>query len=200
MINIVKENENAEIGFPTLDRYKEVYQLLLSNYLLEYIDNTERRFIELQIEHYKTYCDEFLNNPKYCFNKWQLERFNTSRFLLIEYLELKQKGFVNYYENLSDLKLPINENASKLFEWFVEYYRPDQKKSVKFINILHYFKNDANKEIYTFDLTQLEYKEMIKKKFDINITKFAKSEQYLEVEKPILKSKERNFIKSRGEN
>ncbi|MDR6845942.1 hypothetical protein [Flavobacterium granuli] len=96
MDNIVKANANAEIDFPTLDRYKEIYSLLLSNYLGEYKSNTEKRFIELQIEHYKTYSDEFLNNSEYTFNKYQLERFFTDRLILIEYLEHKLKDFPQY--------------------------------------------------------------------------------------------------------
>ena len=84
MVNIVKTNANSEIGFTTLERYKETYPSSLSRYLNENKDNTEKRFIELQIEHYKTYCDEFINDPKNTFNKYAMERFYTSRLLVIE--------------------------------------------------------------------------------------------------------------------
>lgn len=200
MVNVVTKNANFEILFPTLDVYKEKYSLMLKYYLFEYKDNTEKRFIELQIEHYKTYCDETLNNPNNTFNKWNLEKFYTSRLLVIEYLELKLKEFKHYNNDLSDLKLPINKEARELFEWLVEYYRPNQKKSIKFINILYYLKNDVDKDIYTFSLIQEDYTAMILKKFEIEIKKYDKSAKYKENEKPILNKIEREFRNSRGKN
>ncbi|EKT3972895.1 hypothetical protein SL054_001283 [Flavobacterium psychrophilum] len=198
MINIVKENENAEIGFPTLDRYKEVYPLVLSNYLREYKDNTEKRFIELQIEHYKTYCDDFLNNPKYSFNKFNLERFYTSRLLVIEYLELKLKAFENYYEKDGDVNLSMNLEAKELFKWLIDSYRINQRKSIKFINIYYFLKEDDNKSIYVFDINHEEYKLLIDELYGIKISKMSKTDKYLNTDIHILRSKEMEFRKKRS--
>jgi len=197
MINIVKENENAEIDFPTLDRYKEVYPLVLSNYLREYKDNTEKRFIELQIEHYKTYCDDFLNNPKYSFNKWNLEKFYTSRLLVIEYLELKLKELKLYNANSTEFNLPINKDADDLFYFLAKNYRSQKNTIIKFVNILQYLKYDADKSKYIFNMKQSEYQKRIKEEFNLEIKKFSKSEKYFEVERPILEDKESLFADSR---
>ncbi len=195
MINIVNENGNAEIDFPTLDRYKEVYQLLLSNYLSEYKDNTEKRFIELQIEHYKTYCDEFLNNPNHRFNKWHLERFNTSRFLVIEHLELKLKSFDTYYVGEAVEYFSMNFEAKKLFHWLIDSYRVDDTRKIKFVNIYYFLLNDVDKSIYAFDLTHDEYRILTESLYKIKIKKISESEKYRNTDIHILRSKEAEFKK-----
>jgi hypothetical protein len=86
-----------------------------------------------------------------------------------------------------------NEKANELFDFLIQYYRPDEKTSVKFVNILHYLKNDANKELYIFNIKQLDFKEIIKTNFKIEIKKFAKSERYHDDEKSILNTLESSF-------
>ncbi|WP_395049150.1 hypothetical protein [Flavobacterium sp.] len=93
---------------------------------------------------------------------------------------------------------PTNDAANELFEYFIQYYRPEDKSSIKFINILHYLKNDANKDLYIFKVKQAEFKKIIQAKIGIEIKKFAKSERYFEAEKPILNSLERSFKKDKG--
>lgn len=195
MINIVKENENAEINYPTLERYKEIYPKILSNYLREYKDNTEKRFIELQIEHYKTYCDEFLNNPNHRFNKWHLERFYTSRLLVIEYLELKLKSFDNYYVGEAVDYFSMNLEAKKLFHRLVDSYRVDDKRKIKFVNIYYFLLDDVDKSIYAFDLTHDEFRILIESLYKIKIGKISKTEKYLKTDIHILRSKEAEFRK-----
>jgi hypothetical protein len=91
-----------------------------------------------------------------------------------------------------------NEKANELFDYLIQYYRPEEKTSVKFINILHYLKNDANKQLYIFNLKQPEFKEIIKTKFKIEIKKFAKSERYHDDEKSILNTLESSFRNKKG--
>ncbi|HHT9078524.1 TPA: hypothetical protein ACT5CJ_001295 [Flavobacterium psychrophilum] len=99
-------------------------------------------------------------------------------------------------ENLY-LGQPTNENANKLFDYLIEYYRPAETTVVKYVNILHYLKNDAEKKHFIFTLKQDAYKIIVKQKTGIEIKKFAKSEQYNEVEKPILYSLENSFLKNK---
>jgi hypothetical protein len=117
----------------------------------------------------------------------------------IYHLEKEEEGLSNASaEENNYLGQPTNDKASELFEYLVQYYRPDDKSSIKFINILHYLKNDANKDLYIFKVKQLEFKKIIRAKIGIEIKKFAKSERYIEVEKPILNSLERGFQKNKG--
>lgn len=88
-MNIVRNNENSEITFPTLAVYKEKYLKLLNNYLREYEDNNEKTFVELQIEHWKNYGNEFLNKEGHTFNKYKIEKLRASRQLITEFLENK---------------------------------------------------------------------------------------------------------------
>jgi hypothetical protein len=91
-----------------------------------------------------------------------------------------------------------NEKANELFDFLIQYYRPDEKTSVKFVNILHYLKNDANKDLYIFNIKQPEFKEIIQTKFKIEIKKFAKSERYHDDEKSILNTLEGSFRNKKG--
>lgn len=86
-----------------------------------------------------------------------------------------------------------NKKANELFDFLIQYYRPDEKTSVKFVNLLHFLKNDTNKELYIFNIKQLDFKEIIKTKFKIEIKKFAKSERYHDDEKSILNTLESSF-------
>jgi hypothetical protein len=93
---------------------------------------------------------------------------------------------------------PTNDAANELFDYLIQYYRPEDNSSIKFINILHYLKNDANKDLYIFKVKQSEFKKIIQAKMGIEIKKFAKSERYIEAEKPILSALERSFQKNKG--
>ena len=100
-------------------------------------------------------------------------------------------------KNTTDVFLgkSTNERAIGLFDYLIENYRENETTSVKYVNILHYLKNDTNKELYIFKISQKDYKEKIKLIANIEIKKFAKSEQYFEVERLILDSFERRFAK-----
>lgn len=76
-----------------------------------------------------------------------------------------------------------------------KYYRPNEKTVIKYVNILYYLKNDANKDLYIFNIKQNDFKQMVNSKVGIEIKKFEKSERYYEVEKPILNSLEISFRK-----
>jgi hypothetical protein len=100
-------------------------------------------------------------------------------------------------KNTTDVFLgkSTNERAIELFDYLIENYRENETTIVKYVNILHYLKNDTNKELYIFKISQKDYKEKIKLIANIEIKKFAKSEQYFEVERLILDSLERRFAK-----
>lgn len=112
-------------------------------------------------------------------------------------LENDDKGLgIQLKTEINYLGQPINDKASELFEFLIQYYRPDEISSVKYINILHYLKKDANKELYIFKVNQKKFKKMIIENVGIEIKKFAKSERYSEDEKPLLNSLERSFRKN----
>jgi hypothetical protein len=104
----------------------------------------------------------------------------------------------NAFTSGNYLGQPTNEKANELFDFLIQYYRPDEKTSVKFVNILHYLKNDANKDLYIFNIKQPEFKEIIQTKFKIEIKKFAKSERYHDDEKSILNTLEGSFRNKKG--
>jgi len=91
---------------------------------------------------------------------------------------------------------PTNENANKFFEFLCEYYRPEDKTQVKYVNILYYLKNDAEKKHFIYKVKQKDYKKLIESK-GITISKFDKSTNYLEVEKPIFYTLENTFLKNK---
>lgn len=93
----------------------------------------------------------------------------------------------------SYLGQPTNDKANDLFEFLIQFYRPDEKTSVKYVNILHYLKKDSRKELYVFKVKQEDYKKIIKEKEGVLISKFQKSEKYNEEEKHILNTLETTF-------
>ena len=116
-MNIVRNNENSEIIFPTLAVYKEKYLKLLNNYLREYEDNNEKTFVELQIEHWKNYGNEFLNKEGHTFNKYKIEKLKASRQLITEYLENKLQ---NLNSKTKELEAKSNTKKDKTKEyWFI---------------------------------------------------------------------------------
>lgn len=116
-MNIVRENENSEIAFPPLAIYKDKYSKILSNYLKEYEDNNEKTFVELQIEHWKNYGNEFLNKEGHTFNKYKIEKLRASRQLITEYLENKLQ---NLNSKTKELEAKSNTKKDKTKEyWFI---------------------------------------------------------------------------------
>lgn len=110
-MSIGKQNINAKIDFPDLDRFIKIYPKLLSKYKKEHIDNSEKRFIELSIEHYKTYGDEYINKEDLIFHKFAIEKLYTSRLAIVEYLEEKLKSFPSYKTSSNN---NINNNNMNL--------------------------------------------------------------------------------------
>ena len=100
-------------------------------------------------------------------------------------------------EAMEDVYLgqPTNDKANKLFDYLIDNYRRNETTSVKYVNVLHYLKNDVPKDLYIFNLKQVDYKEMIQKKCNIEIKKFAKSERYDDVEKHILNKLLSGFLR-----
>jgi len=64
----------------------------------------------------------------------------------------------------------------------------------KYVNILYYLTNDAEKKHFIYKVKQKDYKKLIEIK-GIKISKFDKSANYLAVEKPIFYSLENTFLK-----
>lgn len=131
-----------------------------------------------------------LKNLKFLIeNSIEQSRVNTeNKDLLAIGPEAPKNGYLGY---------PTNENANRLFDYLIEYYRPGEKTSVKYVNILHYLKKDAKKDLYIFNVKQLDFKQLIISKIGIEIKKFEISEQYSEVEKHILNSLETSFRKKK---
>ena len=120
-------------------------------------------------------------------------------------IKLVEDCFKSYKNNISNndsslsenpyLGTPTNDKATDFFEFLCEHYRPDGKTQVKFVNILHFLKNHADKNHFIFNVKQKDYNKLIEKK-EIIISKFSKSEKYEEEEKPILHSLENTFLKN----
>jgi len=133
---------------------------------------------------------EFIDKPTVClFVNWYNETIKT---LKNETTDLKD---ISTTEN-NYLGQPTNENANLFFEFLCEHYRPEDKTQVKYVNILYYLKNDAEKKHFIYKVKQKDYKKLIESK-GIKISKFDKSANYLEVEKPIFYKLENTFLKNK---
>jgi len=86
-----------------------------------------------------------------------------------------------------------NKKADALFNYLCNNYKKNDNTQVKYINILYYLKNDTNKKEYIFELKQKDYKTLIEKEQGVKISKFAKSETYIDVQKQILNKLEESF-------
>ena len=95
------------------------------------------------------------------------------------------------------LEQPTNKKANEFFDFLIEYYRPEDKTQIKYVNILHYLKNDADKKHFIFKVKQADYKVLVEKKTGIKISKFDKSVKYPEEEKPIFHTLENTFLKTK---
>jgi hypothetical protein len=98
-------------------------------------------------------------------------------------------------ENIN-LGMPSNDIAISFFYFLINNYKPNENSKVKFVNILHYLKNDADKKHFIFNLKQEDFNDLLISTNGIKIKKFQKSERYEEVEKPILRSLESAFLRS----
>ena len=133
---------------------------------------------------------EFIDKPTVClFVNWYNETIKT---LKNETTDLKD---ISTTEN-NYLGQPTNENANLFFEFLCEHYRPEDKTQVKYVNILYYLKNDAEKKHFIYKVKQKDYKKLIESK-GIKISKFEKSANYEEVEKPIFYTLEKTFLKNK---
>lgn len=92
---------------------------------------------------------------------------------------------------------PTNQKANEFFDFLIDYYRQEEITQVKFVNILFYLKNDADKSHFIFKVKQNEYLKIIKEKIGITISKFEKSAKYEEEEKPIFHKLENTFLRNK---
>jgi hypothetical protein len=175
-----------------IEAVKEISRLLMVNSRLLSMFYEENKFEEFEV---RDYVNSTLDASP-IFRKHH--RLSYPDYYMYN-LEKGEEGLSNarVAEN-NYLGQPTNDAANELFEYFIQYYRPEEKSSIKFINILHYLKNDANKDLYIFKVEQSDFKKIIQAKIGIEIRKFAKSERYIEVEKPILNSLERSFHKNKS--
>lgn len=200
--NNLIENKTFFFGC-ILEIYKLNYDARLKSYFDNYYDCKEKDFIKRELDLIYLHSDDvtivrqdlgemfyisYVNDIKL------LRQIQFSNDAIIEFLndKLNITATPGEPENIY-LGQPINEPANKLFDFLIEYYRPNEKTSVKYVNILQYLKYDANKDFYIFNIKQKDFKQMIKSKVGIEILKFQISEQYKEVEKPILNSLETTF-------
>ncbi|WP_152556914.1 hypothetical protein [Flavobacterium sp. 83] len=150
---------------------------------------TEERFFESGFEggeFYKAW-EIILNNPS-VFEPIFLKNSNTEK-------ENEAKVINDTSIKEEYLGQPTNDNANDFFDFLIEYYRPEDKTQIKYVNILHYLKNDADKKHFIFKVKQDEFRTLVKVKTGIKISKFDKSAKYIEEEKPIFHKLENTFFK-----
>jgi hypothetical protein len=163
-INLIgSTDEDRDLFFDTIECYEESYHISLSSI----INKAKKEILFNLID--VSFITQTIDNLS--FNDFE-KKYESKEIDL---------GVNDHY-----LGEATNKEAYKLFEFLCEYYMRDKKTSVKYINILHYLKNDVDKKIYIFHLTQEKYRVLIFEKTRTTISKFSKSEKYDEVEKPIL--------------
>lgn len=202
---------NGCLGFPINcpDLIPEYFDLALTEFLkkqselLGVMYNNEKQtknFILLEIERSKFIIID-ANKPPL---KRTIISFEKQRVIknvyeaYIDFLEAKDTlTIVLNNSSVTDKYLiqGTNKNGTVFFEYLIENYRQNETSKVKFVNILHFLKNDANKKYFTFKVRQKDYNNIVSK-YDIKILKFSKSELYLEDERPILHSLETAFLKT----
>lgn len=202
--NNLIENKTFFFGC-SLEIYKLNYDERLKSYFYNYYDCKEKDFIKRELDLIYLHSDDVtivrpdlgeMFSTSYVNDIKLLRQIQYSNDAVIEFLNNKLNVTATPEANDNNyLGYPTNENANKLFDYLNEYYRPNENTKVKYVNILQYLKKDANKDLYIFNIKQLDFKDMIKSKFGIEIKKFEISEQYYEVEKPILNSLETSFRK-----
>ncbi|MRX66966.1 hypothetical protein SAMN06265349_102896 [Flavobacterium resistens] len=196
---MVKLNLNQTISYEdfkyTLYEYKIQYY-----YIWDKLDEDEK--VELK-------CD-FIDQLKHIGKKKEATKYKE---LIKEARKEIKSAYKQYRENIISnrekridkknpsrkledkfLGLSSNQKADFLFKYLCEHYRKSKRTSqVKFINILHFLKNDADKNEYIFTLTQDEFNKIIEDEYKIKISKFAKSAKYHDVEIQILNKLEYAF-------
>jgi hypothetical protein len=191
------------LGYEDLDEIDFIKSeiLLYKNYIIKisslrikanFSGRIDWQGLENNLDEIETQIRKKLYSVNNEFNEQIFININTSFDKIIQFLEHKKVNPTHILEAeaLEDVYLgqPTNDKANKLFDYLIDNYRSNEITSVKYVNILHYLKNDVSKDLYIFNLKQGDYKDMIKKKCNIEIKKFAKSERYEDVEKPVLNS------------
>ena len=203
--------ERDYIYFPLKcpDLVPDYYNLSLHNFLdkqknslgLLYNEvNQTKKFIYNEIKR----SNDIIENAKESFVKRTRHKFESKDLIVnvyesyIYFLEAKDTVAINLNNTSTNnyLGQPTNENANLFFEFLCEHYRPEDKTQVKYVNILYYLKNDAEKKYFIYKVKQKDYKKLIESK-GIKISKFDKSVNYLEVEKPIFYTLENTFLKNK---
>ena len=123
--------------------------------------------------------------------KWIID--SKSNSLEVELFENNLRDNISIANYLGQ---PANDEAMNFFKFLCENYRSEDTTKVKFVNILHFLKYDADKKHFIFNLKQDDYKKMVEKNTGIIINKFEKSAAYQETEKPIFHSLENTFMRN----
>jgi len=200
---LVKIKEASYILNNSILAYKErEYQKNKRNNLIGAIDDDKSLFFDL-IESFEESYDISLSNIISKAKKDILFNLIDGSFITQTIESFSLDDFENnnvpklINSNIDNLYLgeETNELGSKLFEFLCNHYMLNKNTSVKYINILYFLKNDVDKKIYIFNLTQEKYKSLILEKTKISISKFSKSENYYDVQKSILDALENTFTK-----
>lgn len=179
-----------------VEQQKEILRLLSVNAQLLEMQYKLNEFEDFEIRPYDFILEKHPNYKKLHLKLYPDSDEDYTEFGDLEVFEYRKNDLRE--ETISEnmyLGQASNENANMLLSFLIEYYRPDEKTSVKFVNILHFLKNDANKDLFIFKVKQPEFKKMIQEKEGVEIKKFAKSEKYNVDEKPIFYKLESTFTK-----
>ena len=202
-----KDYENKFIDVERVDFIKSELKTVLNSTIFRFnLFSIENQTI---IKNTKVKKTEFLQSISKDFNLQIIENddldlLNRNKYRVEIDKELIKSNPTNTTVSNSDtahtekyLGQPTNEKANEFFDFLIEHYRPEDKTQIKYVNILHYLKNDAEKKHFTFKVKQSEYKILVNEKTGIDIKKFQKSERYTEEEKPIFHKLENTFLKNK---
>lgn len=180
-------------------------------FLIELIESYYNEMLQKSIELQRTFENQTQltkNFNRLCIDwlNYILERYNEANIKeaphyikpFLDYCKAKVPKQTEVEKNESKtnyLGQPTNENANDFFEFLIDHYRPTEATVVKFVNILHYLKNDTDKSKFIFKVKQKDYKKLVFEKKGIKINKFQKSERYFEDERTILNALENSFLK-----
>jgi hypothetical protein len=185
-----------------IEVYVESFPKRLQSFLDEFPDGNENYFCDYELTFEKNYImsSAMRNKMKYSLKRrieFLKEKISESQKQIVD----QDSIYLNNTSSTSNIYLgqPSNDKANELFDYLIENYRSEENSKVKFVNILHYLKNDVPKDLYIFNLKQVQYKEVIDSRFGVYINKFSKSEKYDENEKPILNSLLNGFSRSKNQ-
>lgn len=205
---------NGSLSFPIrcVDLVPEYFDLALNEFLEKQktilgilYNETEqfKKFISNEIESSQISIENYKALIKKV-GSWRLNNKENDiqiRESYINYLKVKQHNAPALNSDTAPtekyLGQPTNKKANDFFDFLIEYYRPEDKTQIKYVNILHYLKNDADKEHFIFKVKQADYKILVENKTGIKISKFDTSVKYPEEEKPIFHSLENTFLKNK---